>query len=291
MAHQADLAQHTGGYVRCLLTNDFSKAGRGRRSLHGALAVGVVVTALVAALVAPGSAATDTADTTGVTAKEIEVGYIYSEAGLAGSTFAYADDGFNARVDAAERGGRRQRSQDRAAHRRRQRIDQQPRGGAGPRAEREDLPRRQQLPVHVPRLPLPARQRRPDGGRGLRRQRVRPAGQREAHLHPRQQLAGVRRAVQGWLRRPHEEGGGEERRHRVVRRVGVVDRLCAKAPGVRGARRRPQPGVHEHDRRVRHDRRRTARARDEERRRRHGVPAARAVDEPRDRADRRRRTT
>ena len=45
---------------------------------------------------APGAA--QTGDSTGVTAKEVKVGYIFSKAGLAGSTFENAADGFNARV-------------------------------------------------------------------------------------------------------------------------------------------------------------------------------------------------
>ena len=70
--------------------------------MRHALTLGFAVVALVTAgLVAPSSAATDTAgDSTGVTAKEIKVGYIYSKAGLAGSTFENAAEGFNARVKA-----------------------------------------------------------------------------------------------------------------------------------------------------------------------------------------------
>ena len=50
------------------------------------------------ALVTTGSAQTG-GDSTGVTPKDIKVGYIYSKGGVAGSTFLYAADGFNARVD------------------------------------------------------------------------------------------------------------------------------------------------------------------------------------------------
>ena len=72
------------------------RAGTSRAAFR-AVAVGAAATALViAGLVVPGTAATS--DTPGVTAKEIKVGYIFSKAGLAGSTFAYAADGFNARV-------------------------------------------------------------------------------------------------------------------------------------------------------------------------------------------------
>jgi branched-chain amino acid transport system substrate-binding protein len=70
-----------------------------RRSLRRSLVVGVAVAAVVAALVAPGAAQTG-GDSTGVTAKEIKVGYIYARAGAAGSTFENAADGFNARVKA-----------------------------------------------------------------------------------------------------------------------------------------------------------------------------------------------
>ncbi len=67
--------------------------------MHRSLALGVAVAAMVTAgLVAPGSAATG--DAPGVTAKKIKVGYIYAKAGAAGSTFANAADGFNARIDA-----------------------------------------------------------------------------------------------------------------------------------------------------------------------------------------------
>src|SRR4051794_19620630 len=67
------------------------------RSLRRAVAVAVTGIAVIgAAMVAPGAA--QTADSTGVTAKEIKVGYIYSKGGLAGSTFENAADGFNARV-------------------------------------------------------------------------------------------------------------------------------------------------------------------------------------------------
>ena len=74
--------------------------GRRRRSRHRAIAVVSAIAALVTTgLVAPSSAATDTAgDSTGVAAKEIKVGYIYSRGGVAGSTFENAAEGFNARV-------------------------------------------------------------------------------------------------------------------------------------------------------------------------------------------------
>ena len=83
-----------------------------------------------------GSAATDTAgDTTGVTAKEIKVGYICSKAGLAGSTFENAGEGFEARIEAPERQRWRQRPQDRRDHRRRQRVTNNLVAAQGPRAE------------------------------------------------------------------------------------------------------------------------------------------------------------
>jgi branched-chain amino acid transport system substrate-binding protein len=76
---------------------------RARRARHRALAIAVLATALVAALVAPGAAQTD--DTTGVTPREITVGFVYSHGGLAGSTFEHAADGFNARVKAQNAAG------------------------------------------------------------------------------------------------------------------------------------------------------------------------------------------
>ena len=79
-------------------TIDHRQGNRSGRAVRRALAVGVAVATLVAtALVAPGAAQSG-GDSTGVTAKEIKVGYIFSRAGLAGSTFENAADGFNARV-------------------------------------------------------------------------------------------------------------------------------------------------------------------------------------------------
>ena len=76
--------------------------GEGRRRLRHALTLGVVVAALLTAgLVTPSSAATGTTgDSTGVTAKEIKIGYIFSKAGIAGSTFENAGNGFDARIKA-----------------------------------------------------------------------------------------------------------------------------------------------------------------------------------------------
>jgi branched-chain amino acid transport system substrate-binding protein len=79
-------------------TSDQLRTRAGRRIFRTTV-LGVMTAALVtAALVVPGGAATG--DTTGVSAKEIKVGYIFSKAGLAGSTFAFAGDGFDARVKA-----------------------------------------------------------------------------------------------------------------------------------------------------------------------------------------------
>ncbi len=75
------------------------------RSVRRTLAVGVATTALIGAvLVAPGTAQSG-GDSTGATAKEVKVGYIFSKAGLAGSTFENAADGFNARVKEANAKG------------------------------------------------------------------------------------------------------------------------------------------------------------------------------------------
>ena len=64
------------------------------------LAVVATVAALaVAGLASVGSAATTGGDSTGVTAKEIKVGYIFSETGVAGSTFKNAGTAFQARID------------------------------------------------------------------------------------------------------------------------------------------------------------------------------------------------
>jgi branched-chain amino acid transport system substrate-binding protein len=79
-------------------TNGHRRPRCSRRSVRRALAVGIAVATLVAtALVAPGAAQTG-AESTGVTAKEVKVGFIFSKAGLAGSTFENAANGFNARV-------------------------------------------------------------------------------------------------------------------------------------------------------------------------------------------------
>src|SRR4051812_14826544 len=67
------------------------------RPVIGALAIVALVTA---GLVAPTAASAQTGDSTGVTAKDIKVGYIFSQTGVAGSTFAHAGDGFNARIKA-----------------------------------------------------------------------------------------------------------------------------------------------------------------------------------------------
>jgi branched-chain amino acid transport system substrate-binding protein len=71
-------------------------------------AVAVVLTVLAtatAAFATASSVGAQTGDSTGVTAKAIKVGYIYSEGGVAGSTFAHADDGFNARIKAQNAAG------------------------------------------------------------------------------------------------------------------------------------------------------------------------------------------
>jgi len=73
-----------------------------RRAVAAVLAVVAMATT---ALVAVGSAGAQTDASTGVTDKAIKVGYIYSEGGVAGSTFAHADDGFNARIKAQNAAG------------------------------------------------------------------------------------------------------------------------------------------------------------------------------------------
>jgi branched-chain amino acid transport system substrate-binding protein len=73
------------------------KHGTRRRGV----AVVLTVLATAAATLATASAVgAQTGDSTGVTGKAIKVGYLYSEGGAAGSTFAHADDGFNARIKA-----------------------------------------------------------------------------------------------------------------------------------------------------------------------------------------------
>ena len=68
----------------------------------GALVIAALVTAGIVAPTAAGARTADTrtADAPGVTSNAIKVGYIFSKGGIAGSTFAHAGDGFNARIDA-----------------------------------------------------------------------------------------------------------------------------------------------------------------------------------------------
>jgi branched-chain amino acid transport system substrate-binding protein len=64
------------------------------------LVIGSTVAALVIAGIATAGSAQTGGDSTGVSPKSISVGYIYAAGGIAGSTFAHAADGFNARVKA-----------------------------------------------------------------------------------------------------------------------------------------------------------------------------------------------
>ena len=68
----------------------------------GALVIAALVTAGIVAPTAAGARTADTrtADAPGVTSNAIKVGYIFSKGGIAGSTFAHAGDGFNARIKA-----------------------------------------------------------------------------------------------------------------------------------------------------------------------------------------------
>src|SRR4029453_1431071 len=70
------------------------------RSKRGAIVVALTVLATATAALAATSVGAQTGASPGVTDKAIKVGYIYSEGGAAGSTFAHADDGFNARIKA-----------------------------------------------------------------------------------------------------------------------------------------------------------------------------------------------
>src|SRR5690349_13828610 len=79
------------------------KQGRHRRAI--AVVLTVLATATAAFAVASPSGAQTSGDSTGVTDKAIKIGYLYSEGGVAGSTFAHADDGFNARIKAQNAAG------------------------------------------------------------------------------------------------------------------------------------------------------------------------------------------
>ena len=79
---------------------------RKRRGLQKgaiALVVGVLTTVGLAGMATSGDAAA--ANETGVTDKEITVGYIFSETGVAGSTFKNAGKAFQARIDRANAEG------------------------------------------------------------------------------------------------------------------------------------------------------------------------------------------
>jgi branched-chain amino acid transport system substrate-binding protein len=74
---------------------------RNGRSLRSAFAAVLAIVAMATAgLATSSSAQTAAGDSTGVTAKEVKVGYIFSKGGVAGSTFQHAGDGFNARIKA-----------------------------------------------------------------------------------------------------------------------------------------------------------------------------------------------
>ena len=60
----------------------------------------LTVLATATASFAASSVGAQTGDSTGVTDEQIKVGYIYSQGGAAGSTFEFAADGFNARIEA-----------------------------------------------------------------------------------------------------------------------------------------------------------------------------------------------
>lgn len=75
------------------------------RRRHRALAIAVLTAAIVAALATAGFAQTSADQTTGVTPKDIKIGYIFSKGGVAGSTFAHAGEGFDARIKAQNAAG------------------------------------------------------------------------------------------------------------------------------------------------------------------------------------------
>jgi ABC-type branched-subunit amino acid transport system substrate-binding protein len=77
-------------------SNRWSTRSKARPAI-GALAI---IALVAAGLVATTAAGAQTGDTTGVSAKNVKVGYIFSQTGVAGSTFAHAGAGFNARIKA-----------------------------------------------------------------------------------------------------------------------------------------------------------------------------------------------
>jgi branched-chain amino acid transport system substrate-binding protein len=105
LAHYATIG--TGGSAAVGGRGEFSMS---KRIVHARFAARAVTAAcVVAALVAAGAATADGAesagDSTGVSAKEVKLGYIFSETGIAGSTFHNAGDAFQARIDRANAEG------------------------------------------------------------------------------------------------------------------------------------------------------------------------------------------
>ena len=224
---------------------------------------------------------------TGVTAKEIKVGYIFSKAGLAGSTFENAADGFNARVKAENaKGG--------VNGRKIVPVIADDSGSTNNLVAAQDLVQNEKVFLVVNNSPFAFLGYRflldngvPMVGGGFDGNEYGQPGNEKLISILGNNARGLRRAVHGRFRRPHEEGGGQERRRR--RRTASSASSTAAAKNLQ---KYPVPdaglerGLHEHHRRLRHHRRRTARAGHEERRCRCGVPAARAVDEPRNRPNR-----
>ena len=73
---------------------------RTRSARGGFVAVLAVLATATAALATASSVGAQTGASPGVTDKTVKVGYIFSQSGVAGSTFAHAGDGFNARIKA-----------------------------------------------------------------------------------------------------------------------------------------------------------------------------------------------
>ena len=162
----------------------------------------------VAGLAATGAGAQTSTDP-GVTDKDVTIGYISSETGVAGATHKNARQGVPGARRRPERQGRRQRSQDRPRDHRRQVVRRQPHRRPGPGAEPQACSR---WSTTRPFAFLSYRYLKDQGvpmiGGGFDGTYYYDEGQREHHLRPRQRHPGPR----SHLRHGHQRDE-EARRH------------------------------------------------------------------------------
>ena len=212
------------------------------RTVKTRLVTSVVFCAAVGALAMTGlsSAGAAAALDDGVTAKSIDIGYIFSKTGVAGSTFLNADKGCQARIDRQNANGRRERPQDQRGDGRRPvgRGEQDRR--AGPRAEQARVHGREQLLVRVPHATSSCSTPGvPMVGGGFDGTYYGEPGNENIISASGNVVARQRRH----LRQPaeaHEEDGRQEGRRAGLRHLGVVDRRGGEPPEVRRSRGRPR---------------------------------------------------